>query len=104
MKEILAGVPVETDNKTVRKSVSEAMERSEKRGVTKFQLCFNAVVGFSISKYLDTKAKSAVEIAAARSHSAKSVDDTSGIIQHPVLLGLKNGVILKPGRRNFRII
>src|SRR5450759_2155160 len=82
---ILAGFSVETDNKTVRKSVSEALERIRKEGVTKLA-CLNAVrSGFNISKYLDAKAKSAVNIPAVKSHSEKSVDDTSGIIQHPAL-------------------
>jgi hypothetical protein len=85
MKEILAGFSVETDNKTVRKSVSEALARITKEGVTKLA-CFNSVrSGFKISKYLEAKAKSAVDIPAVKSHSAKSVDDTSGIIQHPAL-------------------
>ena len=85
MKEILDGYSVETDNKTVRKSVSEAMERVRKEGVTKLA-CLNAVrSGFEISKYLNAKSKSAVDIPAVKSHSAKSVDDTSGIIQHPAL-------------------
>ena len=85
LKVILAGYSVETDNKTVRKSVSEALERIRKEGVTKLA-CLNAVrSGFEIGKYLDAKAKSALDIPAVRSHSAKSVDDTSGIINHPVL-------------------
>ena len=85
MKGILAGFSVETDNKTVRKSVSEALERIRKEGVTKLA-CLNAVrSGFTISKYLDAKAKSAIDIPSVKSHSAKSVEDTSGIIQHPAL-------------------
>jgi superfamily II DNA helicase RecQ len=85
LKEILAGFSVETDNKTVRKSVSEALERVRKEGVTKLA-CLNTVrSGFQISKYLDAKAKSVIDIPAVKSHSEKSVDDTSGIIQHPVL-------------------
>ena len=85
LKEILAGFSVETDNKTVRKSVTEALERTRKEGVIKLA-CLNAVAsGFEISKYLDAKAKSAIDIPAVKSHSAKSVDDTSGIIQYPVL-------------------
>ena len=76
---------METDNKTVRKSVSEALERIRKEGVIKLA-CLNTVrSGFTISKYLDAKAKSAIDIPAVKSHSAKSVEDTSGIIQHPAL-------------------
>ena len=85
MKEILAGISVETDNKTVRKSISEALERLKKEGVTRLA-CLNAVSsGFTIAKYLEAKAKSAIDVPAVKSRSAKSVDDTSGIIQHPVL-------------------
>jgi predicted ATPase len=88
LKTILAGFSVETDNKTVRKSVSEALERIRKEGVIKLA-CLNSVrSGFTVSKYLDVKAKSAVNIPAVRSHSEKSVDDTSGIIQHPALFQL----------------
>ncbi len=85
MKEILAGISVETDNKTVRKSISESLERLKKEGVTRLA-CLNAVrSGFTIARYLEAKAKSAIDVPAAKSRSAKSVDDTSGIIQHPVL-------------------
>jgi hypothetical protein len=48
--------------------------------------CLNAArAGFKISKYLDAKAKSAIDIPAVNSHSAKSVDDTSGVVQQPAL-------------------
>jgi hypothetical protein len=84
MKDILDGYKVETDNKTVRKSVSEAIERLRKEGVTKLA-CLKAVrSGFEISKYLTTKSKSAVDIPSVKSQS-KSVEDDSGIIKHPAL-------------------
>jgi tRNA uridine 5-carbamoylmethylation protein Kti12 len=85
MNGFLAGFSVETDNKTVRKSVSTAFERIRKEAVIKLA-CLNTVrSGFTISKYLDAKAKSAIDIPAIKSHSAKSVEDASGIIQHPAL-------------------
>ncbi len=88
LKEILTGYSVETDNKTVRKSVSEALERIRKEGVTKLA-CLNVVKsGFTISKYLDARAKSAIDIPAVKSRPAKSVEDTTGIIQHPALFRL----------------
>ena len=68
MKDILDDYKVETDNKTVRKSVSEAIERLRKEGVTKLA-CLKAVrSGFEISKYLNTKSKSAVDIPSVKSH------------------------------------
>ncbi len=86
LKDILAGFPVETDNKLVRKTVTEALERTRKEGVLKLA-CLNAVKpGFETGKYLDARAKAVIEIPAVRSHTAKSVEDTSGIIKHPVLL------------------
>ena len=84
-KDILSGFSVETDNKTVRKSVSEALERTRKEGVIKLA-CLNAVrSGFTIGKYLDAKAKSVIDIPVVKSHSSKSVEDSSGIITHPAL-------------------
>jgi hypothetical protein len=77
---------VETDNKTVRKSVNEALERTRKEGVTKLA-CLNAVIpGFETSRYLDARAKSAIDIPPVRSRIVKSVEDSSGVIKHPVLL------------------
>jgi hypothetical protein len=83
--EILAGYSVETDNKVVRKSVFEALERTRKEGVIKLA-CLNAVrTGFTVSNYLGAKSKSTIDIPSVKSHSAKSVEDTSGTIQHPAL-------------------
>jgi hypothetical protein len=88
LKEILAGFSVETDNKTIRKSVSEALTRIRKEGIAKLA-CLNAVrSGFTISEYLEVKAKSALEIPSVKTQAAKSVEDTSGIIQHPELFSL----------------
>ncbi len=86
MKEIMDGFSVETDNKTVRKSVNEALERTRKEGATKLA-CLNVVrPGFETGKYLDARARSAIDIPAVRSHTVKPVEDTSGIIRHPLLL------------------
>jgi len=88
MKEILAGISVETDNRTVRKSITEALERTRKEGAARLA-CLNAVInGFEISEYLEVKAKSAIDIPPVKSHPAKSGDDTSSIIKHPVLFRL----------------
>ena len=88
LKEIVDGYHVETDNKTVRKSVTEALERTRKEGIIKLA-CLNSVSqGFETGRYLDARAKSALDIPKARSHSAKSADDTSGIINNPQLFGL----------------
>lgn len=86
MKDILNGFSVETDNRTIRKSVTEALERTRKECVTKLA-CLNAVrTGFETRKYLDARAKSAIEIPPARSRTSSSMEDTSGIVKHPSLL------------------
>jgi hypothetical protein len=88
LKLILDGYTVETDNRTIRRSVTEAIERIRKEGATKL-VCLNSVkTGFETSKYLDARAKSAIDIPAARSHHAKPVEDTSGNIEHPGLFHL----------------
>jgi hypothetical protein len=85
MKEVINGYRVETDNSTVRKSVTEALERTRKECVIKLA-CLNAVrSGFELSKYLEARAKADIDIPAVRSRSAKSDQDSSGIIQHPDL-------------------
>jgi hypothetical protein len=87
MKEIMGGYRVETDNKTVRKSVKEAFERTRKEGVIKLA-CLNAArPGFETIKHLEARAKAAIEITEVRSHSEKSADETSGIINYPDLFG-----------------
>jgi hypothetical protein len=86
LKEILTGFTVETDNKTVRKSVNEALERTRKEVVTKLA-CLNAVKpGFETGKYLEARAKSAIEIPEIRSRTLSSVEDKSGVVKHPGLL------------------
>jgi hypothetical protein len=85
LKVIPDGYSVETDNKTIRRSVTEAIERIRKEGGIKLA-CLNAVrSGFEISQYLDARAKSAVDSPAGKSHRATSVEDTSGNIEHPDL-------------------
>jgi len=85
LKEILAGFSVETDNKTVRKSITEALSRIRKEGIAKLA-CLNTVKsGFTINKYLEAKAISSIDMHVTKSRELKSVDDTSGIIQHQVL-------------------
>ncbi|MCE5346729.1 MAG: helix-turn-helix domain-containing protein [Bacteroidales bacterium] len=88
LKEILGGLSVETDNKAIRKSVSEALGRIRKEGATKLA-CLNAVKsGFTVSKYLEAKAKASIELPVVRSHDAKVVSGNTGTIQHPGLFKL----------------
>ena len=86
LKDVLTGFAVESDNRTVRKSVTEALERIKKEGFTKLA-CLNAVkAGFETGRFLDARAKSAIDIPPARSRDYISAEDTSGIVKYPALL------------------
>lgn len=85
---ILTGLSVETDNRAVRKSFNEALERLRKESFIK-SACLDAVKsGFKVSEYLDAKAKSAIEIPPARAHSAKTAENVPENIQQPGLMRL----------------
>lgn len=86
LKEILTGLVVETDNKTIRKTVSEALDRTRNEGFTKLA-CLNAVkTGFETGRYLDARAKSALDIPSSGPHRTTSVEDKSGTVKNPLLL------------------
>jgi len=85
LREILAGYTVETDNKTIRKSVNEAFQRVRKDSVMKLE-CLNSVrSGFQISKYLNARAKSVVDLPVAKSKSTRLAEDSTAVILHPHL-------------------
>jgi tRNA uridine 5-carbamoylmethylation protein Kti12 len=82
------GYSVETDNKIVRKAFSEALERLRKEAATRLT-CLDAVrSGFTISNYLDARAKSAIDMRETKNKSAKPAEDNSEVIKHPALFKL----------------
>lgn len=88
MKDIITGIRVETDNRAVRKSVNEALDRTRKECITKLA-CLNAVKpGFETGKYLEARAKAAIEIPETRTRDIASADDKSGLVKHPALMKL----------------
>lgn len=86
LKEIMNGFNVDTDNKTVRKSVNEALERVRKEASIKLACLNVARSGFDVGIYLDARAKSAIELRPATPRSSGPVEDKSGIVRHPALL------------------
>jgi len=86
LKDILNGFSVETDNKTVRKAVKEALERARKEGVTRLACLNESRSGFCIGKYLDAKAKSAIELLPVKQRSTDSAEDATGVAANQVLL------------------
>jgi GTPase SAR1 family protein len=82
---LLTGITVETDNKAVRKTVSEALERLRQEVIIKLT-CLNACKpGFTVKTYLETKAKATVETPPVHASAKKSVEDISGTVQHTAL-------------------
>ena len=72
---------VETDNKAIRKSFSEAIDKLRKEIHTKkvcFELCKN---GFSIKSYLETKSKAAIE--GPETGRAKQPGSSTSFTIHP---------------------
>jgi hypothetical protein len=78
-------VAVETDNKAIRKSVTEALERVRHEIQLKLA-CLEAVkAGFLVKTYLEAKALAALETSIIKKPVSYAVEDTSGIMQHPGL-------------------
>ena len=84
-KEILSGYKVETDNRTIRRSVNEAFERTTKECLVKLECLDSAKSGFQISRYLNARAKSLTEIPAAKTHSRREAKDASEVMMRPDL-------------------
>ena len=85
MEDILSGYRVETDNKTIRKSVNEAFERARKDVVIKLECLNVARTGFQISKYLNARAKAVVDIPSPGTKRENFSDVISATSNHPNL-------------------
>lgn len=82
---IINGFSVETDNKAVRKSFREALERLKKETFIKLTCLHSAKSGFRPGEYLEVRAKSSIEVPASKTKPAKVNEDNSGIVNHPEL-------------------
>jgi GTPase SAR1 family protein len=82
---IMNGFSVETDNKAVRKSFREALERLKKETFTKLACLQSTKTGFRLGEYLDIRAKSSIEVPGSKTKPVKVNEDNSGIINHPEL-------------------
>lgn len=81
---ILEGLPVETDNRAVKKSINEALDRLKKEFAAKLSCLNSAMSGFSTGKYLDAKARACIESPAPRNRAAETMEE-SGQVLHPAL-------------------
>ncbi len=108
LAEILEGFSVETDNKAIRKSAAEALSRVHEELVIKLA-CFDTVSqGFDTARYLETRAKSAIDIAPVSARPARRVEDTSGVIKHQGLFDLlkewRNSKAREKGQPHYMIM
>jgi hypothetical protein len=85
INERLDGITLQTDNKDIRKSLTEAMDRLRKEIALKLACLRACLSGFTIKEYLEAKARAAIEPLPIKSKKAGLVEDNSGIIRHPVL-------------------
>ena len=61
LSNVLEGVSIESDNRAVRKALTEAIKKLEELTLVKIDCLKACNNGFSVSKYLDTKARAAVQ-------------------------------------------
>ena len=71
---VLQDISVETDNKAVRKQISEQLNHLKEESAAKLACLKACLKGFSVKEYLDTRAKAAIEKA---EHKAKPKTDYS---------------------------
>jgi hypothetical protein len=85
LQDKLDNIRWETDNKEVKKSLSEALEKLRNDTDLKYTCLQSCLNGFVTRTYLEAKAKAAIETPAAKAKKAKPSDDLSGVIRHPDL-------------------
>ncbi|MBN1145248.1 MAG: helix-turn-helix domain-containing protein [Bacteroidales bacterium] len=82
---VLEGITLEIDNKAVRKSITGALEKLKQEVLIKI-VCLDSVKdGFRVQEYLETKAKTAIELPAQKTRQVKIVEEPAGEIIHPDL-------------------
>lgn len=87
VREITEDFTPESDNKVVRKSVNEALERLRKEITVKTACLDNVKTGFTVSRYLGARAMALIETPPSRKRKEKTGYDTVATVEHPVLFG-----------------
>jgi hypothetical protein len=85
VSERLEGIIMQTDNKEVRKSITEALEKLKTETSLKLACLQACISGFVIKEYLEVKARTLIESPRTKLKLAKPVGDSSGKIEHPGL-------------------
>jgi hypothetical protein len=81
----ISGITIHTDNKTIRKAITGAIQRISESIAIKMACLNSCKEEFSVKKYLETKARASIEKPVTKSSAKLSIEDTSGIIRYPVL-------------------
>lgn len=78
-------ITIETDNKTIRKSVNDAFNKVKEELSVKLSCLDVSKSGFNIKTYLEAKAKASIEIPGPKKHKEKPMQDFDGSIAYPAL-------------------
>jgi len=85
VKEKFALVVVETDNKAIRKLITETLGRIRQDIDVKLSCLSRMKTGFHVPDYLSVKAKALLDATPEKVKPVKQIEDTSGMSEHPVL-------------------
>lgn len=85
VNEVLQNVSVTTDNKSVRKSVKDAVERLRNEVEIKIACLCSSAKGFYIKDYMSAKAKALISVPEKKKSKTQPVENKSGTINHPDL-------------------
>jgi len=85
---VLQNISLETDNKAVRKSVNDALEKLIQETNIKLSSLKACMEGFSVTTYLNARAKATIEKPEIKREQKISIEINSDIIPHPKLFAL----------------
>jgi uncharacterized protein YpbB/nucleoside-triphosphatase THEP1 len=85
---VLQTTPLETDNKEVRKSMNDALDKLQTEAIIKISCLKACLNGFSVMTYLNARAIAAIEKPEVKKEQKVYVDFNSDIIPHPKLYAM----------------
>ncbi len=85
IRELISGLKIITENKEVRKSLDSVYEKLVQDVNLKLACLGQIKSGFTVSGYLDSKAKASIDLPAKKSIKPARIEDVSGVMAHPAL-------------------
>jgi hypothetical protein len=83
--DVIQNLVIETDNKTIRKSVNDALDYLRQDTMVKLACLNGCKSGFVVKKYLDVRAKAAIEKEETKHAYKKSGESAPAHLPHPKL-------------------